>query len=219
MIVATVPRWDGARHSTALADTAYLGTSGRLAFNVHSRGDMRRTVHQWLRMARTAEERRRVLDVWRHIHYLGKGGGNVFPPRTIRLSYYMDLPALRPAPHPWYPAAAITIRFALPAGIPKELGLDSPMQALEIARNYLADDLRWPAVPDLAPEILREVVRRMRTGDDWAEVVAGRVLWMPRWLLTFSDPAVGHDGGLYRGAGARYLGQRTGGKEVWGWEL
>ncbi|WP_374713797.1 hypothetical protein, partial [Symbiobacterium terraclitae] len=95
----------------------------------------------------------------------------------------------------------------------------SPLEALEVARNFLADDLRWPAVPDLAPAILREVVRRMRQGDDWAEVVAGRVLWRPRLLLSFSDPAQGHDGGLYRGAGAQYLGETAGGKGVWGWEL
>lgn len=143
----------------------------------------------------------------------------MFPPRTIRLSYYLDLPALRPTPVPWYPAAAVTIRYALPSGIPAELGLESPMQALEVARNFLADDLRWPSVPDLAPAVLREVVRRLRQGTDWAELVAGRVLWQPRWLLTFSDPAQGHDGGLYRGAGAMYLGRRAGGKEVWGWAL
>ncbi|WP_374712271.1 hypothetical protein, partial [Symbiobacterium terraclitae] len=95
----------------------------------------------------------------------------------------------------------------------------SPLEALEVARNFLADDLRWPAVPDLAPAILREVVRRMRQGDDWAEVVAERVKWRPRWLLSFSDPHVGHDGGLYRGAGALHLGRTTGGKEVWGWPL
>lgn len=150
---------------------------------------------------------------------LGRGSGNVFPPRTIRLHYYLDLPALRPVPHPWYPAAAVTIRYALPGGVPEELGLESPMQALEIARCFVADDLRYPHVVDLGPEILREVVRRMRQGDDWAEVVAGRVLWRPRWLLSFSDPEVGHDGGLYRGAGAEYLGQLPGGKQVWGWQL
>lgn len=209
----------GARHSTALIPTAYLGGTGRLMFNPQSRGQVHQVVRQWLRVARTAAERARVLDVWRHIHYLGRGGGSVFPPKTIRLSYYLDLPALRPAPAPWYPAAAVTIRYALPAGIPTDLGLESPLQALEVCRNFLADDLRYPAVPDLAPEILREVVRRTRKGDDWAELVNGRVKWRPRWLITFSDPAAGHDGGLYRGAGADYLGQRSGGKEVWGWSL
>jgi len=214
-----LPRWDGARHSTAQVETCYLGHGGRLMFNPRSRGEVHRVVRQWLRVARTPAEKRRVMDVWRHIHYLGRGGGNVFPPRTIRLSYYLDLPALRPVPHPWYPAAAVTIRFALPGGVPADLGLKSPLEALEIARCFVADDLRYPHVVDLGPEILREVVRRMRQGDDWAEVVAGRVQWRPRWLLSFSDPAVGHDGGLYRGAGARCLGETAGGKGVWGWEL
>lgn len=219
MTTATVPQWQGARHSTALMPTTYLGIGGRLAFNVRSRGEVRRTIRQWLRMARTPAERRRVLDVWRYIHYLGRGGGSVFPPRTIRLSYYLDLPALRPVPHPWYPSAAVTLRFALPGGVPADLGLESPLQAVEIARCFVCDDLRWPTVPDLAPAVLRAVVRRMRQGDDWAEVVAERVKWRPRWLLSFSDPHVGHDGGLYRGAGAEYLGQLPGGKVVWGWPL
>lgn len=219
VVMAPVPQWEGARHSTALMQTAYLGGAGRLMFDPHSRGEMHRVVRQYLRVARTPAEIRRVMRVWREIHYLGKGHGSVFPPRTMRLHYYLDLPALRPVPHPWYPAAAVTIRYALLAGIPESLHLESPMEALEIARNFLADDLRWPAVPDLAPEILREVVRRMRQGDDWAEVVAGRVHWRPRWLLTFSDPSMGHDGGLYRGAGAVHLGETAGGKGVWGWEL
>lgn len=219
MRTTALPRWEGARHSTALQETAYLAGGGRLMFDPHSRGQVHRVVRQWLRVARTPAEKRRVMDVWRHIHYLGRGGGNVFPPRTIRLSYYLDLPALRPVPHPWYPAAAVTIRFALPGGVPADLGLKSPLEALEIARCFVADDLRYPHVVDLGPEILREVVRRMRQGDDWAEVVAGRVQWRPRWLLSFSDPAVGHDGGLYRGAGARCLGETAGGKGVWGWEL
>lgn len=219
MTMATVPQWQGARHSTTLMTTAYLGPTGRLAFNTRSRSEVRRVIRQWLRVARTPAERRRVLDVWRHVHYLGRGGGSVFPPRTIRLSYFLDLPALRPAPHPWYPAAAATLRFALPGGVPAHLGLESPMQTVELARFFVCDDLRYPTVPDLAPAVLREVVRRMREGTDWAEVVRGRVKWKPLWLLSFSDPNVGHDGGLYKGAGAEYLGQLPGGKDVWGWPL
>lgn len=194
MLTVTIPQWQGARHSTSLMPTAYLGPAGRLAFNVHSRSELRRTIRQWLRVARTPAERSRVLDVWRYVHYLGRGRGSVFPPRTIRLSYFLDLPALRPSPHPWYPAAAATLRFALPGGVPAHLWLESPLQAVEVARFFVCDDLRYPVVSDLAPAILREVVRRMREGTDWAEVVAGRVKWQPKWLLSFSDPAVGHDG-------------------------
>lgn len=208
-----------ARHSTALMQTSYLGPNGQLLFDPHSRGEVRKVVRQYLRVAKTTEEKRRVMRVWREIHYLGRNQVDPIGARQIRLHYYLDLPVLRSTPEPWYPAAAVTIRFALPLGVPKELGLESPLEALEIARNFLADDLRYPTVPDLAPAILREVVRRMRWGSDWAETVANRVRRQPKWLLSFSDPSVGHDGGLYQGAGAMYLGKTVGGKSVWGWKL
>jgi len=210
---------NSARISTTASAALYLGRGGHLLGHPHSRSWVRRAVRTGLRVARTAAEKRRVMDVWRHVHYLGRGGGNVFPPRTIRLSYYLDLPCLRVQPEPWIPAAAVTIRYALPGGIPSWLGLESPLQALEIARSFVADDLRWPAIRDLSPAVLREVVRRTREGLDWREVVRGRVLWEPRWLLTFADPAVGHDGGVYVGAGARYLGESAGGKLIFGWPL
>lgn len=215
---AALPLRD-ARHSTTHAEAQYLGPYGRLAGNPLSRSWVRQAVRQGLRVARTPAEKRRVMDVWRHVHYLGKGSGNVFPPRTIRLSYYLDLAVLRPEPHPWIPAACVTIRYALPGGVPPRLGLESPLQALEIARSFVADDLRWPHIRDLSPAVLREVVRRMRLGHDWQQVVRGRVKWRPRWLLTYADPAVGHDGAVYRGAGAVYLGQSVGGKLLFGWRL
>ncbi|MDP2663521.1 MAG: hypothetical protein Q8R28_22640 [Dehalococcoidia bacterium] len=211
----------GARHSTTAQMTSYLGPSGRLMGNTQSRGWVHQTVRQWLRVARRPEEIARVMRVWRQIHYLAKPErGNHHDPigrETIRLHYCLNMPALRVPPAPWFPAAAITIRYCLPGGIPAPLGLESPLQALEIARNFVADDVR--EIRDMSPEILREVVRRIRAGDDWASVVKGRVLWKPQWLLSFSDPGVGHDGGLYRGAGAEYLGARSGGKDVWGWPL
>lgn len=216
-----LPAPNSARHSTTSAATAYLGESGRLMGNPQSRGWVHSTIRQWLRVARKPDEISRVMRVWREIHYLAKPAkGKHHDPigrESIRIHYYLDMPALRVPPSSWYPAAAITIRYCLPGGVPKELGLESPMQALEIARSFVADDIR--TIRDFSPEVLREVVRRIRTGADWQSVVKGRVLWKPQWLLTFSDPAVGHDGGLYRGAGAQYLGARPGGKEVWGWPL
>lgn len=215
----------GARHSTTLVATSYLGESGRLAFNPRSRGEVHQTVRQWLRVARKPEEIARVMRLWRQVHYLARPDkGPHWDPigrEQVRLHYFLDLPALRPTPVPWFPAASVTVRYcnALNGGLWQEMGMESPLQALEIARNFLCDDLRFPTVPDLAPEILREVVRRIRQGDEWAGVVAGRVKWQPQWLLTFSDPGVGHDGGLYRGAGAMHLGTRVQGKELWGWPL
>lgn len=212
----------GARHSTTRVEALYLGPGGRLAFDPRSRGEVHRIIRQWLRVARTPAEVRRVMRVWREIHYLAKPErGPTYDPigaRCIRLHYYLDLPCLRPAPEPWIPAAAVTIRFALPGGVPDWLGLESPLQALEVARMFAADDVRQ-MVRDFSPAVLREVVRRIREGRDWAEVVRGRVRWQPRWLLTWADPSVGHDGGLYRGAGAVYLGESAGGKLLFGWPL
>lgn len=216
----------GARVSTTRVPVSYLGGAGFLLGNPRSRGWVRGMVRQELRVAKTPVEKRRVMDVWRHVHYLGRGKGGVFPPKTIRIHYYLDLPALRPLPHTWVPAAAVTIRYALLTGGGSgwrdrlvDLGMESPMQALEIARSFVADDLRYPAINDLSPSILREVVRRMRTGTEWQEIVAGRVQWRPVWLLSYSDPAVGHDGGVYRGAGAEFLGETSAKKQLWGWRL
>lgn len=208
----------GARVSTTHAEANYLGAWGRVMGSPQSRGWVRNTVRQELKVARTAAEVRRVMRVWREIHYLGRGQSDPIGIKQIRLSYYLDLPALRAQPIPWFPAAAVTVRFALRNGIPQSLGLESTLQALEIARNFTADDLRT-SINDFSPSVLREVVRRLRQGTDWAETVRGRVLWQPRWLLSFSDPRAGHDGGLYRGAGAVFLGERTQGKHVWGWRL
>ncbi len=207
----------GARHSTAQAVTSYLGPSGRLMGNPQSRGWLHQTIGQWLRVARRPDEIARVMRVWREVHYLGRGQSDPIGIRQIRMHYYLDLPALRTAPEPWMPAAAVTIRYALRNGIPKTLGLKSSMQALEIARNFVADDIR--AIRDFSPEVLREVVRRTREGSEWSSNLRGRVQWRPEWLLSFSDPGVGHDGGLYRGAGAAYLGRRVNGKDCWGWPL
>ena len=188
-----------ARHSTTTAVHRYLGDNGVLLGEPRSRAWVRRAVRQGLRVARSAAEIRRVMDVWRHVHYLGKGGGSVFPPKTIRLHYFLDLPCLRAAPEPWIPAACVTVRYCLPGGIPASLRLESPLQALEIARSFVADDLRYPRSLTYSPAILREVVTRLRQGTDWQRVVAGRVQWKPLWLLTYADPGVGHDGGVYRG--------------------
>lgn len=215
--MSAVPR--SARVSTTSSTALYLGHTGVILGNPRSRSWVRKIVRSELRVARTAAEKRRVMRVWREIHYLGRGQADPIGIRQIRLSYYLDLPCLRPQPEPWIPAACVTIRYALPAGIPDWLGLDSPLQALEIARSFVADDLRWPHIADFSPAVLREVVRRIRQGDDWREAVRGRVLWEPRWLLSYADPAVGHDGGVYRGAGARFLGETSGGKLLFGWPV
>jgi hypothetical protein len=213
-----LPQPVGARHSTAQAITSYLGEAGILLPEVYTRTGLKRTVRDHLRVASRRDEIARVMKLWREVHYLGRGQHDPIGRRSIRLHYYLDLPALRAVPHPWIPAAAVTVRFCLPGGLPDSLGLDSPMQALEIARCFAADDLR-ANIQDFTPAVLREVVRRIRDGQEWAKVIRGRVQWRPLWLLTYSDPGVGHDGGLYRGAGAQFICEARGGKHLWGWPL
>lgn len=68
-------------------------------------------------------------------------------------------------------------------------------------RHYLG---RWPA---LAEEWR---ARKCRPGGLWAA---------PRLLVAYADPAVGHDGGLYRGAGAAFCGPGAQGRLLFAWAL
>lgn len=221
-MITTALRVTDSRVSTSLMATPYLGACGRWMFSA-SRSEVHRQIRQGLRVADSDAERRRVTECWRRIHYLGDPDRAARTPhwdpigqRVIRLAYYLDLPALRPHPVPWWPAAAVTVRYSL-VGAARKVGLASPLEALEIARVFVADDTR--VLPDFTPELVREVVRRTRAQADWQATVAGRVKWQPKWLLSMSDPAQGHDGGLYRGAGAAYLGRLRQGKDLWGWRL
>jgi hypothetical protein len=38
-------------------------------------------------------------------------------------------------------------------------------------------------------------------------------------LITYADPGQGHDGGLYRGAGGRFVGACRNGKLAFAWAL
>src|SRR5690606_25346228 len=96
-----IPR--SARISTTTTASHYLGEGGHLLGQPQSRAWVRRTVRNWLRVARTAEEKSRVMRVWREIHYLGRGQADPIGIRQIRISYYLDLPCLRPGPEPWIP--------------------------------------------------------------------------------------------------------------------
>lgn len=52
--------------------------------------------------------------------------------------------------------------------------------------------------------------RKCRDGGLWAK---------PRLLVTYADPAVGHDGATYLAAGATACGAGTGGKLLFAWAL
>lgn len=207
-----------ARVSTTKMSTSYFGT-GMVWGRPDNRTWVRAAIRDHLRVAQSREERHRVAYVWKHIHYLARGR---YPFReTTIINYYLDLPGWRHTPHEAnIPAACASLRYCV-LGVPwREMGCEHPMDVMELARNFVADDVR--EIRDFSPAILREIVRRMQRMDDWNwnnARLQNPVRTPPRWLVTYSDPAVGHDGGLYRGAGAQFICESVGGKHLWGWRL
>ncbi len=216
----------GSRVNTARSISSYLGPNGILLGKPRSRGWVRSAVRDYLQVARTEDQIFRCNYVWRYLHYIKprKPGKNPFPPNTVRMHYILHLPALRSVDPP-YPAAAVMVRFALKSSIPADLPYDHPYEVLEIGRNWVADDLRYPTITDLTPAILREITRRVFW--DWSNHIEAvnakygpvrgtNIRARPRWLLAITDPSVGHDGGLYRGAGFDRLAELPCGKLVFG---
>ena len=74
------------------------------------------------------------------------------------------------------------------------------------------------------PYVLRRMVKGgngiRSLADEWNERQLTNGLEAPASLLyTYADPTQGHDGGLYRGAGAVYLGTTKSGKLGFAWGL
>jgi hypothetical protein len=113
-------------------------------------------------------------------------------------------------------AAAVVVAL-----LPSNLG--GILQALDVhtcsvltlARSWRADDLGPETAPDLMCETLRRVVKRVAV--DWEQRKSANLQAKPRLLVTYADPGVKHDGGLYRGAGATPLGGRD--KQMFAWAL
>lgn len=214
---------EGARVSTTAMQTSYYGT-GVAWGNTRSRSWVRNTIREHLRVAESREDRHRVMDVWKRHHYLADGR-SPFKPKTTHISYILDMPGWVMSDPPGIPSACASLIYCKPGGIRPllgRLGCTTTMQVMELVRNFVADDVR--EIPDFSPRVLREIVRRMRQGDDWERNNARlenscRSDCRPRWLITYADPAVGHDGGLYRGAGAEEIGESASGKLLFGWPL
>lgn len=90
-----------------------------------------------------------------------------------------------------------------------------PAEVIQFVRAGRADDVGPDTCPDFMPETIRTIVRRAAA--DWAERKGSNLAACPRLLLSRADPAVGHDGNLYIGAGAVSLGGKS--KLLFGWPL
>jgi hypothetical protein len=148
-----------------------------------------------LRVAARRSDRDLVANIVRRRHYLERWP---VPPRTLILSYLANLGGEG--------AAAMSMVAMLPTNygaLLPALGLH-PCEVLQLVRCWRADDLDPKIAPDLMPEVLRRVVRRLAA--DWTETKCENLQALPRLLVTYADPAVGHDGKLYLGAGAVALG-------------
>lgn len=213
------PGSDLSRRETALLRTTYLAQ-----LPLEARPGSRAWVRQALRLrvAERTADRALVADVVRRRHYLGRWPA---PPRTLLLSYLADLAGVEAGPA----GAAGMVMIALLAGQFHALrALDvHPCSALTLVRSWRACDLTPDVAPDFMPQVLRRVVGGCaRSGlrplaEEWQarKCREGGLYAVPRLLLTYADPALGHDGGLYRGAGARYLGPGAQGRLLFGWAL
>jgi hypothetical protein len=176
-------------------------------------------VHRELRV-RVAEherERRYAAGIVRRHHYLGRWAVR---PRTKILWYVADL------------ATATGVGIAMVVLQPGQRTVARALElhqceVLEIARVWRSDDLGPAVAPDLTPEMVRRIVRGERgrgpllpIRDEWsARKLDDRLRAVPRLLVAWADPAVGHDGALYTAAGASFCGLGKGGKLLFAWGL
>ncbi len=172
-----------------------------------------------LRVAETTRDRAAVAQIVRHSHYLARWP---VKPRTLILSYLADLGQGSDSP------AAVAMVACLAAQIHAAKALDvHPCSVLTLCRNWRADDLGPETAPDLMPQVLRRLVKGCkRSGllslaQEWTarKCRPDGLYAVPRLLISYADPGVGHDGGLYRGAGASFCGPGSGGRLLFAWAL
>lgn len=199
-------------YAVSRRDTTWAKATHLRALPLFDRPGTRGWVHRALTL-RVAESRRDVREVSRIVlerHYLRR---RATPPRTLVLSYLASLGGAGSA-------AAMCQVALLPSNLAQllaQLGLH-PCSVLTLTRCWRADDLGPEVAPDLMPEVLRRAVKRLAA--DWIErKCSDRLRAEPRLLVTYADPALGHDGGLYAGAGAVPLGVARSGKLLHGWAL
>ncbi len=182
---------------------------GQLPLSFHP--GRRSWVHSalYLRIAESRRDRGLVAEIVRQRHYAASWPCR---PRTLILSYLADL---------GNGAAAGMVMVALLPGqyhVTRALALKQ-YEVLTLVRMWRADDLNPRIAPDFTPEMVRRVVKRVRA--DWCarKLRPNGLRAHPKLLATYADPAVGHDGAVYLGAGATDCGMAASGKRLFAWAL
>lgn len=206
------------RRDTTLLHTAYLQQ-----LPIGARPGSRAWVRQALRLrvAESRADRGVSADIVKRRHYLGRWPA---PPRSLLLSYLADL-----GTSPGEAGAAALVMVALlPGRYHAAAALDvHPCSVLSLVRSWRADDLGPELAPNLMPQVLRRAIggcKRSGLGSLAQEWTARKLRpdglrAAPRLLVAYADPAVGHDGGLYLGAGARACGPSAQGRLLFAWAL
>ena len=176
-----------------------------------------------LRVVESRADVSMVNDIWLRRHYLARTPTGV---RVKRLSIVGDLAGVTGS----QAGCAVAVTVALQPSNSRvfqslRAGLElHPCNVLELVRCWRADDLTPELVPDLMPYTLRRVVgggNGVRgLGDEWnARKLTGGLEAPARLVLTYADGGMGHDGGLYKGAGGVYVGKTVNGKIAYAWAL
>lgn len=217
-----LPELDGSRQDTTREKARYLagaqlGLEARPGARTWVRSGLR------LRVAESRKDRALCALIVKRRHYLGRWPVRI---RTLILSYLADLAGAGPGTAG---AAAFVMIACQPAQshVIAALGLHQ-CEVLTLVRTWRADDLDRHVAPNLTPETLRRVVWGGRAGaaprplrEEWIarKLREGGMQAKPRLLLTFADPAMGHDGATYLAAGATACGAAAGGKLAFCWPL
>lgn len=185
------PTQTSRRHTTHL-QAAHLAQLP-LGADLGKRGWVHRNLS--LHIAESRRDRAEVAEVVKRRHYLRRWPAK---PRTLLMSYIGSLGGEG--------AAAVVMVGMMPTnlgGLLPALGVHQA-EVLQALRSWRADDLGPDTTPDLMPQVLRCIVKRVAA--DWAERKCANLAARPRLLVTWADPSPGvqHDGQLYVGAGAAH---------------
>lgn len=210
---------DASRVFTSWAPAQMEMTSG---IKPMTRGQVHRRLT--LRIAEASRDITLVNRVWLERHYLRR---RPVPPRVKVLHIVGDVAGVDPGAA----GCSLAVTVALLSGTASRvhrslcaaLGLH-PCNVIELARSWRSDMLTPEVAPDLMPFAIRRIVKGGNglkpLSDEWNTRRLNSGLSAPaRVLLTYADPGVGHDGGLYLGAGAVAVGRTVNGKLAFAWAL
>jgi hypothetical protein len=177
-----------------------------------------------LRVAEGRSDISMINRVWMERHYLRR---RPVPPRVKVLHIIGDVAGVDPGAAGCACAVTIALLSGTASRVQRSLcaalGLH-PCNVLELARSWRSDLLTPEIAPDLMPFALRRIVKGGNglkpLAEEWNSRRLNAGLTAPaRVLLTYADGTVGHDGGLYLGAGAVAVGRTVNGKLAFAWAL